>query len=180
MKKATPGLLLIGIGLYLIFANYSNIGFISHVGSIIEEIRTKANNLFALGLELFIVGLAIVASKLNERTTKILFSFEGRISRKTYWKLFLVLNVGIIITTIIDFATTGQQIGITQLLFILMILWPSLAIHVKRWHDRDKSGLWVLINIIPFLGPIWALVENGFLPGTEGGNRYGENPMQKI
>jgi uncharacterized membrane protein YhaH (DUF805 family) len=110
---------------------------------------------------------------------KILFSFEGRISRKPFWMLLLIVLIGTIITTFIDMATTGQDSGIASLLFILVILWPSLAIQVKRWHDRDKSGWWVLISIIPILGPIWALVENGFLTGTEGSNRFGENPIQK-
>jgi uncharacterized membrane protein YhaH (DUF805 family) len=111
--------------------------------------------------------------------SKMLFSFEGRISRKPFWMFILVVIIGTIITTFIDMATTGEDTGIASLLFILIIFWPSLAIQVKRWHDRDKSGWWVLISIIPILGPIWALVENGFLTGTEGSNRFGENPMQK-
>jgi uncharacterized membrane protein YhaH (DUF805 family) len=111
--------------------------------------------------------------------SKMLFSFEGRISRKPFWMFILVVFIGTIITTFIDMATTGQDTGIASLLFILIIFWPSLAIQVKRWHDRDKSGWWVLINFVPILGPIWALVENGFLTGTEGSNRFGENPMQK-
>jgi uncharacterized membrane protein YhaH (DUF805 family) len=111
--------------------------------------------------------------------SKMLFSFEGRISRKPFWMFILVVFIGTIITTFIDMATTGQDTGIATLLFILIIFWPSLAIQVKRWHDRDKSGWWVLINFVPILGPIWALVENGFLTGTEGSNRFGENPMQK-
>jgi len=110
---------------------------------------------------------------------KMLFSFEGRINRKPFWMFLLIVLIGTIITTFIDMATTGQDSGIASLLFILVIFWPSLAIQVKRWHDRDKSGWWVLISIIPILGPIWALVENGFLTGTEGSNRFGENPMQK-
>ena len=110
---------------------------------------------------------------------KMLFSFEGRINRKPFWMFLLIVLIGTIITTFIDMATTGQDSGIASLLFILVIFWPSLAIQVKRWHDRDKSGWWVLISIIPILGPIWALVENGFLTGTQGRNRFGENPMQK-
>lgn len=109
----------------------------------------------------------------------MLFSFEGRISRKPFWMFVLVVIVGTVITTAIDMATMGQESGVASLIFMLIFLWPSLAIQVKRWHDRDKSGWWVLISIIPILGPIWALVENGFLTGTEGSNRFGDNPLKQ-
>ena len=59
---------------------------------------------------------------------------------------------------------------------LVVALWSGLAVQVKRWHDRDKNGVWVLINLIPIVGSIWALVENGFLDGTQGPNRYGPSP----
>lgn len=60
---------------------------------------------------------------------------------------------------------------------VLVFLWPKIAISVKRWHDRNKSGWWVFINLIPIVGPIWALVEQGFLRGTQGPNDYGDDPL---
>ncbi len=62
-------------------------------------------------------------------------------------------------------------------LIFLLIIWPALAISVKRWHDRDKSGWWVLIGLVPLIGGLWALIETGFLPGTEGDNQYGPDPL---
>lgn len=59
----------------------------------------------------------------------------------------------------------------------LVLLWPALAIQAKRWHDRDKSAIWILINFVPFIGGLWALIENGFLAGTDGDNHYGSNPL---
>jgi uncharacterized membrane protein YhaH (DUF805 family) len=59
--------------------------------------------------------------------------------------------------------------------YVLMI-WVSLATQVKRWHDRDKSGWWCLINLIPYIGGIWVLVECGCLRATEGANSYGPDP----
>ena len=111
--------------------------------------------------------------------SKMLFSFKGRINRKPYWMLILVVFIGMIITTFIDRETTGQDTEIASPLFILIILWPLLAMQVKRWHDRNKSGWWFLIGIIPILGPIWALIETGFLTGTEGTNRFGDNPLKQ-
>lgn len=60
----------------------------------------------------------------------------------------------------------------------ILFLWPSLAVQAKRWHDRDKSGLWILINFAPYIGVIWALIETGILPGTVGDNVYGRDPLQ--
>jgi len=64
--------------------------------------------------------------------------------------------------------------------FILLIplFWMSFAIQIKRWHDRDKSGWWCLIVLIPYIGPIWAFIENGCLGGTPGPNRFGNDPLQ--
>jgi uncharacterized membrane protein YhaH (DUF805 family) len=111
--------------------------------------------------------------------SETLLSFEGRISRKPYWIFMLVIFVGSVLASTIDLATSGQSVGSAYVIFILAIIWPSLAVQVKRWHDRDKSGWWILINFIPVLGPLWALVENGFLSGTEGGNRFGADPVRQ-
>jgi uncharacterized membrane protein YhaH (DUF805 family) len=62
-------------------------------------------------------------------------------------------------------------------ILILITLWPALAIYTKRWHDRDKSGWWTLIIFIPIIGSIWLLVELGFLRGTDGPNRFGDDPL---
>ena len=105
----------------------------------------------------------------------ILLSMEGRIPRKVFWLYgMLPIVVGALIVAVIESVTHLNPWLSTA--FNLAIIWPALAITVKRWHDRDKSGWWVLINIVPILGPIWALVENGFLRGTEGENRFGGDP----
>ena len=62
----------------------------------------------------------------------------------------------------------------------VLVLWPAIATSVKRWHDRDKSGWWTLINLIPVVGIIWVIVENGFLRGTVGPNRFGEDLTGKL
>ncbi|MBU1241267.1 DUF805 domain-containing protein [Myxococcota bacterium] len=110
---------------------------------------------------------------------KLLFSFEGRINREPYWYLVLAMLVGYITAFSIDGNGLGEEMGPISMLVILAFIWPSLAIQVKRWHDIDKSGWWVLINFIPIVGSIWSLVENGFTPGTDGPNRYGDNPMDE-
>jgi uncharacterized membrane protein YhaH (DUF805 family) len=122
-------------------------------------------------------------------------SFSGRIPRKGFW---LALIVMLIISWILQFAifaifgvsmmadpnATPEQ-AMAQMsamllpagIVLLLTLWPSLAIYTKRWHDRNKSGWWSLILLIPIIGGIWLLVELGFLRGTEGSNNYGPDPI---
>jgi uncharacterized membrane protein YhaH (DUF805 family) len=49
----------------------------------------------------------------------------------------------------------------------------AIATQIKRWHDRDKSGSWIVIALVPLIGGLWALIETGFLAGTLGDNKYG-------
>ena len=122
-------------------------------------------------------------------------SFEGRSARKTFWLSILVLVVVTWILEFIIFAAFGggaavmdpanpdaaaaamKGMALPFTILILLVLWPSLAIYTKRWHDRDKSGWWSLIMLVPLIGSIWMLVECGFLRGTEGPNRFGDDPL---
>ena len=98
---------------------------------------------------------------------KIYFRFSGRIPRATYWLASIPIALLAVVAQIEDEHDWS-------ILIWLAIVWPMLAIYAKRWHDRDKSGWWTLITLIPLVGPIWALVECGFLPGTVGQNRFGQ------
>jgi uncharacterized membrane protein YhaH (DUF805 family) len=70
--------------------------------------------------------------------------------------------------------------AVTEILGLLMlpVLIVGIIVQIKRWHDRDKSGWWVLINFIPIVGGLWSLVECGFLKGTDGPNQFGPDPLQ--
>jgi len=107
----------------------------------------------------------------------LLFSFKGRICRKTYWQFTLAMVLIILVPAIavLGVGTTAADNYVTFM--SLATLYPSLAVQAKRWHDRDKSAWWILINFVPFIGGIWALIENGFLIGTNGKNRFGEDPV---
>lgn len=106
----------------------------------------------------------------------LLLSFEGRVGRQTYWMCFLAF-LGVCIVIGFVAAMLGGIGVIIELLALIPIIWAGLAIQAKRWHDRDKSAWWILIGLIPVIGPIWAMVENGFLRGTEGDNRFGSDPL---
>ena len=105
-------------------------------------------------------------------------SAQGRVNRKQWW-LWLVLPI-IVINLVLSgidmgIGTYDPQTGAGLLsgLFGLATIIPSILVDIKRWHDRDKSGWWVLIVLVPIIGWIWFIVEIGFLKGTPGPNRFG-------
>lgn len=119
--------------------------------------------------------------------TQMLFSFDGRIRRRDYW--LYAIGSGIVIGILINVVMmalggpvdpTTQQPNMTAVLVALLLyipaLWIGLALQAKRWHDRDKGAIWLLINLLPIIGGLWALVECGFLDGTPGPNRFGPSP----
>jgi len=105
----------------------------------------------------------------------LLLSFEGRISRKPYWlySIATALICGILGAIFMAMGKIGYVLVVP---IYIIYIWALLALQVKRWHDRNKSGWWVLINLIPVIGPIWGFVEAGCLRGTEGGNNFGGDP----
>ena len=120
----------------------------------------------------------------------VLFSFNGRITRKYYWYAAIILFVVFGAISGLLFGTNSKTLATGDFSFMLFVsmalfaivyifgIWIGLAVAVKRWHDRGKSGWWVLIGLIPIVGGIWILVECGFLPGTPGPNAYGvENQL---
>ncbi len=113
---------------------------------------------------------------------ELLFSFEGRVGRKTWWLAMLgiiaaVIAVQVLMAVLATMSETAGLIGaIFALAVCLALLVPSLAITAKRWHDVDKSGWWQLLGIVP-VANLYALVMTGFIKGTEGRNQYGENPV---
>ncbi len=76
-----------------------------------------------------------------------------------------------------DGAGNGFLGQIFTLILAVLVIWTGLAIEMKRWHDRGKSGLWVLLPLVPIAGPIWAFIELGVCVGTLGPNAYGPAPM---
>ncbi|MFE9809318.1 DUF805 domain-containing protein [Streptomyces sp. NPDC005227] len=98
--------------------------------------------------------------------------FSGRARRQEYWMFFL-FNVIIAIVL----AIVGKVIGTTLLsvIYSLAVLLPGLGVAVRRLHDTDRSGWWILIALIPIVGTIILIV---FLAseGKQQPNEYGPNP----
>jgi uncharacterized membrane protein YhaH (DUF805 family) len=108
---------------------------------------------------------------------RLFFGFEGRVSRRQFWLYGVAALLGLAVLGHALLGIARVRAGTADLVVNLLLLWPALAVSVKRWHDRDKSGLWVLLNLLPVIGWLWALVDNGFLRGTAGPNRFGPDPL---
>jgi uncharacterized membrane protein YhaH (DUF805 family) len=115
----------------------------------------------------------------------LLFSFEGRVNRQPYWIVAIIMFV---IGAGLNFAVgnfgpggihAGRG-GPVLWLLALLFAWIGLAMQVKRWHDRDKSGWWALISLVPVIGFFWVLIECGFVRGTDGPNRFGPDPLRAV
>jgi uncharacterized membrane protein YhaH (DUF805 family) len=111
---------------------------------------------------------------------QILFSLQGRIPRRTWWLYGVLGLIGFSFVAGLLLGIAGVPEEVAGALPSLLILWPSIAVSAKRWHDRDKSAWWILINFVPIVGFVWALVENGFLRGTAGPNRFGADLTGRI
>ncbi len=106
--------------------------------------------------------------------------FSGRSRRKEYWMFFLFVIIVAVVIGIIEgiLGLTGMIGGVygpLTLIFALGIIIPSIACQVRRFHDQDKSGWFVLLGFIPLIGGLAVLVFM-CLEGTQGANRYGEDP----
>ena len=106
------------------------------------------------------------------------FSSKGRISRKAYWLASLPLLALYIVAELLrDRGEASLEDAVLALIVLLVLMVPNVMLAIKRSHDRGKSGWFVLVSFIPVIGPIWLLVELGFLRGSEGENRFGPDPL---
>jgi uncharacterized membrane protein YhaH (DUF805 family) len=100
-------------------------------------------------------------------------NFSDRACRSEYWYWVLFAIIGAIVTYIIDLVI---GIHVTNPLFNLAIFLPGLAVAVRRLHDLDRSGWWILLFLIPLIGAI-ILVVWFCSKGTEGPNRFGSERL---
>src|SRR5262249_34871446 len=122
--------------------------------------------------------------------TKLLFVPQGRVNRAKFW----LVALGIFVIEVVLFSVFGGRAvmsedpcqalaavgpvgGIVIFLFGVAATWVSIVVGMKRFHDRNKSGWWILIIFVPVLGGLWYLIECGFLKGTSGANNYGPDPL---
>lgn len=102
---------------------------------------------------------------------------RGRIGRATFWLhgVLVLLGMAVLLRALLDIARLPQD-AVDEWVSLLLA-WPLVAISAKRWHDRDRSAWWVLVLLLPVGGVVWLLLDNGFVRGTRGRNRFGPPPV---
>jgi len=119
-----------------------------------------------------------------------LTDFNGRSRRKEYWLWVLFVVAGVIAMSLLDaalglggsatsYSTYGDSGfsasasitgGILTIIFSLLTMLPGIGVAIRRMHDTDRSGWWLLVPLVPL---VFALME-----GTRGENRFGPDPKQ--
>jgi len=150
----------------------------------------------------------------NTGIVDLLTTYRGRINRARYWTAALIYIAVMIVLMAVGFIMVGNSLletsgedaedifagllskGIGFVLIVLVVYIPMIIsgvfVGIKRLHDRDKSGWWLLLfyllpsllsghgailSLIGFALTIWGIVELGVLRGTVGPNKYGPDPL---
>jgi uncharacterized membrane protein YhaH (DUF805 family) len=117
----------------------------------------------------------------------LLFTHRGRINRAKFWLGVVLLSI---LSTIV-FSAAGAYsaanddhgsamfivLAILCVVVLIATVYGSVCLGIKRYHDRGKSGVWVLIQFVPAIGPLWYFIEAGCLRGQAGPNAYGPDPL---
>lgn len=108
--------------------------------------------------------------------------FSGRASRSEYWWWLLAMIILFTVLGIIDGALVAPMLGFeafqpdagqpVSFLVSLGLLLPNLAVSVRRLHDTDRSGWWLLLGLIPVIGTIVLLIFY-VQPGNDDSNQFG-------
>lgn len=107
-------------------------------------------------------------------------TFSGRAPRSEFWWFYLFLLLGNTVLGLVDsafFGTApdGSPVSLLGGIFSLAMILPTIAVGVRRLHDRDMSGWWYLLFLIPLLGTL-ILIFFFVQRGTVGPNRFGADP----
>ena len=98
------------------------------------------------------------------------FVAKGRASRPEFWWFVLF------VFTPLGFILDSEYETVALIMFLLVVL-ASVTVIIRRFHDQDKSGWWYLLGLIPILGVLMIYIICAF-KGTEGKNKYGEEPKK--
>ncbi len=107
-----------------------------------------------------------------------IFGFSGRAGRLIYWAITVICGLVLfgIEAAMPEAKIESGEISMVSLAFailtLMLVIWIGLAVTVRRFHDRGKSGWWVLALLIPLVG-LWFTIELAFFGGIDQGNPYG-------
>lgn len=98
--------------------------------------------------------------------------FNGRASRTEFW-MFALFNF--LISLVLAIIDVVVGLGFLQPIYALAVLLPALAVSVRRLHDTGRAGWWLLLILLPLIGPI-ILIVFWVQDSNPGDNAFGPNP----
>lgn len=111
----------------------------------------------------------------------LLFTFDGRINRRQFWVGNLIVSVAIMITGLVAYTFMPIEVsyGFVGVAAVFSLL-AAVSLGIKRLHDRNRSGWWILLAYIPFFGMVWYVIEVGFFKSLHDNNRFGDAPYATL
>lgn len=104
--------------------------------------------------------------------------FDGRASRTEFWMFVLFNIIAAVIVAIVDHilgTRTSSGVGILGSIYSLAVLLPTIGVSIRRLHDTGRSGFWLLLAFVPFIGAV-VLIVFYILESQPGDNEYGPYP----
>lgn len=102
--------------------------------------------------------------------------FRGRSSRSEFWYWALFVNFASLVTVILDWILfPARVVGPVAILFALVVILPEISLSIRRLHDIDKSGWWMVLGLAPVVGWI-ILIVWAIRKGDAIRNRFGPDP----
>jgi uncharacterized membrane protein YhaH (DUF805 family) len=116
----------------------------------------------------------------NVDLMQLLLSPAGRVNRAKWWGTWFGTWAAWILVFVFAGVVRRDLVWMLAAAIFVLFLWGRVVVTIKRWHDLDKSGWWVLIALIPVIGEIWTVVSCGFAIGSDGENTYGPDPLAPV
>jgi len=107
--------------------------------------------------------------------------FDGRARRSEYWYFTLINIAAALVLAVLDAIirkVTGLGFGLLGTAYSLAILAPAIGVSIRRLHDTNRSGWWLLLALVPLVGLVllWFMAQDS----EPAQNRYVPNPKLVI
>jgi uncharacterized membrane protein YhaH (DUF805 family) len=145
--------------------------FLAFVVAKLKDMHTQAAWARRWGGQAYILNRGFNRMEWYLAVLKKYAEFNGRARRKEYWMFCLInLIIYFVFGLIMGLAHSTSGLNILINIYQLAIFIPSIAVGVRRMHDTDHSGWWILL---PIVNLVFACTE-----GTPGENRFGSDPKE--
>lgn len=122
---------------------------------------------------------SVFSWKMFTESCKKIKDIKGRSSRKQFWNYQLYsFLLTLLLSSISVMFSFGKFSALTFFIPIILMSLANFTLSIRRLHDSNKSGWWLLTAFIPILGPFIYLYLMGLEKGTEGENNYGHMPIE--